>query len=142
MLSPVGSVIMMRAIDRRDLIRMTNLFSAPMLIAPVLGPPIGGLITTYLGWPWIFYLNLPVGVAGALLALRFIPAQPTARRPFDARGFALNGGALATLIWGFGALGGRASSLSYAIGVILAGVTLAALAVRHALRHPLSLIHI
>jgi EmrB/QacA subfamily drug resistance transporter len=135
-LSPVGSIILMRLIPRRDLVRMMNIFSAPMLAAPLLGPPIGGLITTWLGWPWIFFLNLPVGIAGAILTMRFVPESPIAIRPFDTRGFVLSGGALATLIFGFGAVGLGGGGLSSGLVAIAAGCALALAAIRHGLRAP------
>ena len=135
-LGPVGSIILMRIIARRDLLRMMNIFSAPMLIAPVLGPPIGGLVTTWFGWSWIFFLNLPVGLAGALLAWRFIPRQAQLRRPLDTLGFVLNAVALGGLIYGFGELGAGSLSRPAAVAVIAAGLGFGVAAVRHARRTP------
>lgn len=99
LLSPVGSVIMMSIVERRDMIRMTNLFTAPMLMAPVIGPPLGGFITTWFGWPWIFYLNIPFGIAGAVLATLFIAELGRTRRPFDMVGLVLNGLTFAALVY-------------------------------------------
>lgn len=134
MMTPVGSIILMRIIPRRDLLRMMNIFSAPMLIAPVLGPPIGGLITTWFGWSWIFYLNVPVGLLGAALTLRFVPGQPRLKRPFDGGGFLLNGVALGALIYGFGELGG---GLPHAVAAafIALGIGCGLIAIRHSRRH-------
>ncbi len=138
-LGPVGGLILMKIIHKRDLIRMMNIFSAPMLIAPVLGPPIGGLITTYLSWQWIFYLNLPIGVIGTLLALRFIPEQPLLRRPFDLLGFVLNGLALGSLIFGFDKLSGASFPKSVAVAFLVLGIVFGFFAIRRArrARHPL-----
>lgn len=134
-LSPAGSIILMRIIPRRDLVQMMNVFSAPMLAAPLLGPPIGGLITTWLGWPWIFFLNVPVGIVCVMLTLRFVPVSAITVRPFDTRGFVLSGGALATLIFGFGAVG-IGGGLFSGLVAILAGCVLAAAAIRHGLNAP------
>ncbi len=138
-LGPLGGLIVMRIFDKRDFIRMVNIFSAPMLIAPVLGPPIGGLITTFLNWKWIFYLNVPIGIAGVLLVLRFIPDQPQARRPFDHVGFLLNASALGLLIYGFDELGSGSLPKSAAALFLFLGIALSFIAIRHARRisHPL-----
>jgi MFS family permease len=68
---------------------MTNLFTAPMLIAPVIGPPLGGFIATWFTCPWIFYLNIPFGLAGAVLAKIFIAELGRQRRPFESHGLIL-----------------------------------------------------
>jgi len=136
LLSPVGSVIMMSIVERRDMIRMTNLFTAPMLMAPVIGPPLGGFITTWFGWPWIFYLNIPFGVAGVVLATVFITELGRRRRPFDTLGLVLNGLTFAALIYGFDRLAEDRAALTMASGLILVGVALGWIAVRHSLRHP------
>ena len=132
-------MIMIKMAPRRDLIRMVNIFSAPILVAPVLGPPIGGMLTTLFGWEWIFYLNLPVGLLGAALVLRYIPEQPRVTRPFDRMGFALNGVTLGLLIDGFGELGDGGMTRSGALAIIALGAGVGALALRHARRyaHPL-----
>ena len=64
MMTPVGRLVMLRATDKRDLVRLISYVALSGLAAPVLGPPVGGAITTYLGWRWIFFLNLPLGLIG------------------------------------------------------------------------------
>lgn len=139
-LGPVGSVILMAAIAKPDLIRMMNIFSTPMLIAPVIGPPLGGFITTWFGWPWIFYLNLPFGLAGALLAALYIVELPRRRRRFDLVGFMLNGAAFAALVYGFDQLAGGAWPLAASLGLALGGLAIGWIAVRHARRVPHALL--
>lgn len=133
-LGPVGSIILMNAIDRRDLIKMMNIFSAPMLIAPVIGPPLGGLLTTSLGWPWIFYVNLPIGLAGALLGAVFFIEQPRIQRRFDARGGILNTLACAASIYGLERLANAGLDAPEALPLLLLGLLAGVAAVRHARR--------
>lgn len=72
----------------------------PGLIAPVLGPPVGGFITTYSSWRWIFFLNVPLGVAGIVLALFWITGEPDeTRRRFDWIGFVLMGTACTSFMY-------------------------------------------
>ncbi|MFC0397234.1 MFS transporter [Paraburkholderia rhizosphaerae] len=92
MMVPVGRLAVLRATPKDDLMRAIMFITWPGLVAPVIGPPLGGFITTYSSWRWIFYLNLPLGLAGIVLAWRFIHAAgDTERRPFDGLGFLLCG---------------------------------------------------
>ena len=74
----------------------------PALIGPILGPPLGGFITTYLHWRWIFWINVPIGVLGVTLATLFIPnVRETEVWPLDMLGFVLSGLGLSALMFGF-----------------------------------------
>ncbi len=90
MMVPVGRLVILRSVAKADLVRALAWLTVPALIGPAVGPPLGGLVVTYADWPWIFFLNLPIGIAGILLASRFIPdiREPMPGR-FDLRGFAL-----------------------------------------------------
>ena len=70
--------------------------TVPALMGPVLGPPVGGFITTYFYWRWIFWINVPIGMLGIVLVTLFIPRtrEPTRRRRFDWLGFLLTRRAL------------------------------------------------
>src|SRR5262245_25124081 len=70
MMVPVGRLVVLRITEKKDLMRSMSVIIWPGLVAPVLGPPLGGFITTYSSWRWIFYLNLPLGVIALVLALR------------------------------------------------------------------------
>ena len=73
----------------------------PALIGPVLGPPVGGFITTYFSWHWIFLINMPIGLLGIVLATRFIPnMRGDERVPFDVVGFVLAGLGIGGLAFG------------------------------------------
>src|SRR5581483_4908954 len=64
MMTPVGRLILVRSIDRRALVAAMTWVTMPALVGPVLGPPVGGFITTYATWHWIFLINIPIGLVG------------------------------------------------------------------------------
>jgi EmrB/QacA subfamily drug resistance transporter len=139
MMMPVGRLVLLRSVAKRDMVSAMSWLIVPALIGPILGPPLGGFIVAYLDWRWIFWLNLPVGIAGILLAGRFIAdIRETTVRRFDRIGFLLSATALGGLLSGFEAASragaGRIAALLIAIGLV-AG----ALYLRHARRtdHPI-----
>ena len=138
---PVGRLVVLRDTAKPDLMRAIATLTWPALVAPVLGPPVGGFIATYASWRWIFFLNVPLGLAGLLLAWFLIrDAGERDARPFDGRGFALNGLALALLLWAFdllghGTPGGGAQALATAAAALAASGAAGFLALRHARRH-------
>jgi EmrB/QacA subfamily drug resistance transporter len=100
MMVPVGRLAVLRATPKDGLMRAIAIITWPGLIAPVIGPPLGGFITTYSSWRWIFYLNLPLGCIGLALALRFLDnTRENASRRFDFPGFVLCGLACTTLLY-------------------------------------------
>ncbi len=92
MMTPVGRLILVRTFPKDDLITAMSYMAMPALVGPALGPVVGGFLTTYVSWRWIFYINIPIGLLGIALALRFIanvrmPAPPR----FDIIGFVIAG---------------------------------------------------
>jgi MFS family permease len=121
-------------------VRILNFISVPGLIGPVLGPPVGGFLTTFASWRWIFYLNVPIGMVGIAMAWIFIRnLDVVARRPFDAAGFLLNGFAMAALMYGLDVVAGPGSNWRLGGLLIAGGLATGIVAARHALgaRHPL-----
>lgn len=139
LMSAVGQIILVRSVERAGLLRVHNISTAPMLVAPVLGPPMGGLITQTLGWPWIFYLNIPIGILGMIVAARILKATPTLRRPFDRVGFMLNAASLTLMLFGLSELTGHLLPRGLAIAGIIVGVVTCGFALRHlrSYSHPL-----
>lgn len=137
MMVPVGRLVVLRNTAKADLLRAMSFITTPGLIAPVLGPPVGGFITTYASWRWIFFLNVPIGALGLFAVFLFMVEQREERtRPFDALGFVLSGAGLALLMFGFELLGRGDAAWTTVVAVLLAGGVVAAFAWRHANRHP------
>jgi EmrB/QacA subfamily drug resistance transporter len=136
MMSPVARIEVMRRTDKTQLLRMIAFVTWPGLSALVVGPPLGGMLTTYLSWRWIFYINVPIGLIGIILVLTFFGRMESGeRRRFDALGFALNGSALGALIFGIESVS-RNEPLVVALGFVALGFILGYFAIRHARTHP------
>ena len=140
MMVPVGRLVVLRSSEKQDLMRSIAYITWPGLAAPVLGPPLGGFITDYASWHWIFFLNVPLGMLGIALSLLLIPnARADEARPFDMMGFVLSGTACVTIMLGLDLVGQRETDWT-AAGLLLAiGAGLGGLGVRHMRRrsHPL-----
>ncbi len=138
---PVGRLVVLRVTPKNELMRATATIVWPGLIAPVLGPPLGGLITTYLSWPWIFYLNLPLGVIALICALRLVPrGEPMRDRALDWRGALLSGSACVLLAYGLDLVSKSDESPLVGVVVLAAGMVLGVIGVWHLRRHPVPLI--
>jgi EmrB/QacA subfamily drug resistance transporter len=106
MMTPVGRLIMVRSIDKKLLVNAMSLVTMPALIGPICGPPLGGFITTYFSWHWIFLINVPIGLVGIVMASRYITnVRVEHHDPFDFVGFMLSGLAIAGLAFGLSAMG-------------------------------------
>jgi EmrB/QacA subfamily drug resistance transporter len=90
---PVGSAMLFRIYPTAERIRATRLLTAPTLVAPALGPVLGGLLVDELSWRWIFYVNLPIGLAALAFGWRYLPRASGEAAPgsFDVPGFVLVG---------------------------------------------------
>ena len=140
MMVPVGRLVVLRKTTPGELIDAFAYLTWPALAAPVIAPALGGLLTTYASWRWIFVINLPLGVAALLLTARIVPNQPPVERtPMDWQGFALTGLGLAALVTSLEFVAARRIDwLDVGTTGAVALVTIA-LAVRHLRRavHPL-----
>lgn len=133
MMVPVGRIIMIRAIPKSELVNAMAWLTVPALIGPLLGPPIGGFITTYFHWRWIFWMNVPIGILGLVLATRFMPdTREENVPPLDSKGFVLSGFGLALTVFGFTVLGHGFFPEKFVLVMIAAGIFLIALYLRHA----------
>jgi EmrB/QacA subfamily drug resistance transporter len=135
MMVPVGRLVLLRTVEKSDLVRAMSFVSVPALIGPVLGPPLGGLIVTYASWRWIFLINIPIGILGIVLVNLLVgDLKETGRRPFDLGGFALTGIGLATLAFGFENVGRGALPATAVTALLLVGAVCVLAYVRHASR--------
>jgi MFS family permease len=137
MMVPVGRMIVVRNTDSSRLMQAISTITWPAILAPVIGPTLGGFITTYASWHWIFFLNVPFGLLALAAIIRFVPNQrEAARRPLDRAGFLLSGAALIALLYGTELASHPDADLVEALGFMLAGLVVGAVAVRHAHRAP------
>ncbi|MGI8526085.1 MAG: MFS transporter [Pseudolabrys sp.] len=106
MMTPVGRMVLVRTIAKRDFVNAMAWVTTPALIGPVMGPPVGGFITTYASWHWIFLINVPIGLLGIVLSMRFIPnVRAEKRERFDLLGMMLSGLGIAGLAFGLSIAG-------------------------------------
>ena len=106
MMGPVGRLVLLRTTPKSELVGAMSVVTMPALLGPVVGPVLGGAIVTFVSWRWIFFLNLPLAVAGVLLVRAFVPqVKAQAVSPIDWPGIFLTGFGLAGLILGFENLG-------------------------------------
>lgn len=141
MMVPVGRLVVLRTTEKHDLMRAMIYLTWPGLLAPVVGPPVGGFITTYASWHWIFFLNVPLGViAMALAALWITNLREDQAKPFDWIGFALSATACVSFMYGLELIG-RQNTPWVTTGLFLGcGGALGTLAVVHFRRTPTPII--
>lgn len=140
MMVPVGRLIVVRNTSKDRLMQAISTITWPAIVAPVVGPSIGGFITTYASWHWIFLMNVPFGIAALTAVIVIVPNERGGnRRPLDMPGFMLSGAALTSLLYGTELASHMEANLPAALGFVLAGLVLGAIAYRHALgsAHPL-----
>jgi EmrB/QacA subfamily drug resistance transporter len=133
MMVPVGRLVLLRSIAKSDLVSAMAYLTVPALLGPVAGPPLGGFITTYFHWRWIFWINVPIGVLGVLLSLRFIHNLREEAVPrFDFKGFVLSGVGLLSLISGLSMIGRGIAPYWVVAAMIAIGVLSLAAYIWHA----------
>ena len=137
MMTPVGRLVLVRTVDRRELVNAMAWVSIPAMIGPLMGPPLGGFITTYFSWHWIFLINVPIGLVGIVLVTRYIEnVRAEAREGFDAVGMVLSGIAVAGLTFGLSVAGFEIVPWPVVVAILLTGAVAAALYIAYARRVP------
>ena len=135
MMVPVGRLVLLRTVPKSQIVSAMFWMLLPATVGPLFGPVVGGFLTTYLSWHWIFYINLPVGLLGMALTSRFIPqlreATPTR---FDLRGMMLSGLSLACLIFGLESASHGTGAIPQTAGTLAVGVVAGVLYGLHARR--------
>ena len=133
MMVPVGRLVLLRTIPKAELISALAWLTIPALLGPVLGPPLGGFITTFISWRWIFWINIPVGLLGVVLATRYIAdIREEGLPPLDVKGFLLSGIGLSGLAFGFTTIGQGLLPPAVVLALLVAGAIGCWLYVRHA----------
>src|SRR5437763_7174747 len=137
MMTPVGRLVLVRSVDRRELINAMVWVTLPALIGPLIGPALGGFITTYISWHWIFLINIPIGLVGIVLATIFIEdVRAESPDPFDPLGAVLAGLGIGGLVFGGSLLGLNFLPTGVVLGLIALGAASAYAYVLHARRTP------
>lgn len=137
MMVPVGRLVLLRTVAKADLVSAMAWLLVPATIGPILGPPVGGLIVTYLSWRWIFYINVPIGIIGIFLATIFIEdVYDPGTGSLDIPGWLLSGVSLACLMFGLEMLSRRAGSGAIAEVILGLGLASGGLYLLYARRHP------
>ena len=135
MMTPVGRMVLVRTISKRELVAAMAWVTTPALIGPVLGPPVGGFITTYATWHWIFIINVPIGILGILLATRYIPdVRADEHERFDIFGMVLAGLGIGGMAFGLSVLGLNFLPWMVVAGLVFGGACFTVAYLAHA-RH-------
>ena len=143
MMVPVGRLVVLRATDKKDMIRAISYLTWPALAAPIIAPALSGLIISHLSWPWIFAINLPIGIVELLFAIRLIPkGEILGAKKLDWSGFALVSVSLACLVFGAAALGNPHINIGATTLLVATGIGIGIPAVRHMLKTPAPLVEL
>jgi EmrB/QacA subfamily drug resistance transporter len=135
MMTPVGRLVLLRSIDKSALVNAMAWVTVPALVGPVIGPPLGGFITTYFSWHWIFLINIPIGLLGIFMALRYIdPIRSEDPERFDLYGLVLAGIGLGGIAFGLSVAGLNLLPWTVVVALVVVGSISMTLYVIHARR--------
>jgi len=135
MMTPVARLVLVRSTPRNELVSAMAWLTIPALIGPISGPPLGGFLTTYLTWHWIFWINVPIGLIGLVLVTRLLPAGETRNeRPIDMPGLVLSAITFAGIMFGFSVISLPAIPVLVGYASIVTGAGCGVLYLRHARR--------
>ncbi|NRP71510.1 putative transport protein HsrA [Ensifer psoraleae] len=137
MMTPVARLVLVRSAPRSELVSAMALLTIPALVGPLAGPPLGGFITTYFSWHWIFLINVPVGIAGYVLSGLYLPEMERRNPPpVDILGFLLGGIAASGIVFGLSVISLPALPPAIGFASVSAGIAATFLYIVHARRHP------
>ena len=126
MMTPVARLVLVRATPRHQLVDAMAWLSIPGLVGPIMGPPIGGFITTFASWHWIFLINVPIGILGVVLVNKYLPDWERSKpRRMDFTGFLLAGMCFAGLVFGISVLTLPALPAGFGYGSLGLGIVAA-----------------
>lgn len=131
LMTPVGRLALIKTFDKTEILRAMNYAIVPALIGPVLGPLVGGYFVDYFSWHWIFLINIPIGMLGIILGLRFMPDYKSDDPEFDFKGFLIFASATLALSIALEWLG-NAKNMTPVISVFITGFLLLYFYYRHA----------
>lgn len=135
MMTPLSRLILVRNTPKKDLVNAWAWLTLPALFGPLAGPPIGGFLTTYFSWHWIFYINIPIGLLGIVLATKFLPGTGyREKRKLDVVGFMLAGTSFSGIIFGLSVISMPALPPIFGACVALLGFGSGLLYILHARR--------
>ncbi len=135
MMTPVARLVLVRSTPRNELVSAMAWLTIPALIGPITGPPLGGFLTTYLSWHWIFWINVPIGIIGIILVTRFLnEVEVRNERPIDVPGLILSAVTFAGIMFGFSVISLPAIPTVAGYTAIAVGVVTGLLYLRHARR--------
>lgn len=133
MMVPVGRLVILRTVPKHELVAALSWLVIPALLGPMLGPPLGGFITSYFHWRWIFWINIPIGILGLLLATAFFDNVREPNMPrLDRLGFVLSGIGLSGLAFGLTTFGQSLLPPVISASLLLVGTVFTYAFVRHA----------
>lgn len=133
MMLPIGRLVIFRSVSKEEFVKAISFLAIPSLIGPVIGPPLGGFITTYLHWRWIFVINIPICIVGLYLAGKYIQNfREDNMKPLDTKGFILSAGAGGFLMSGFSFLGSPLVPHALVAVMCVVGAVLLYLCFQHA----------
>lgn len=137
MMVPVGRLVLLRSVPKSEMVRAMSFLSMPALLGPIVGPALGGFLVTYTSWRWIFFINVPIGLLGVFLVMKYIKdVEGGEAAPLDLIGFALTGICLATLVFCFDAVAHGVMPWTAAVAMVAAGLFCGWLYTLHAKRTP------
>lgn len=135
MMVPVGRLVVLRSTTKKDMVQAMSYLTMPALLGPVIGPPLGGFITTWFHWRWIFFINIPISIVGLVLSARYIEnLREDSVPPLDWGGFLLSACGLSSLMLGLATMGRHLVAPPVSAAGVALGVALLALYVHGARR--------